>query len=98
MPRRRQHSKLRANAISNDAVHAYSRGGFMALPTALGLKPWPPWPLPLDVDPHGVDQDAPPESMTPHQAAAWRHAQELQRQLVAACNAARLPLPALNGE
>ncbi len=85
MPVKRRVSKATSHRITPSAVAAYEAGDYIALHLALGLKPWQPSPLPLDVTPLGVDQDEPPDYVAgPIQVAAWRQAQALQRELRAA--------------
>ena len=56
---------------------------------ALGLMPWQPSPLPLEIEGLGVDQDEPPAyiARAPHWLADYRLAQELQRELEKAAKA-----------
>ena len=69
-------------------MEAYRAGDYIRLHRALHLPPWHASPLPLDVSPLGVHQGEPPAY---RKAGAWHDtwhvAQELQRELEAACDA-----------
>jgi hypothetical protein len=87
VPVKRRLHKGREHRITDDAISAWRAGDYLALHRALGMKPWEPSPLPLDLTPLGCGQP------TQEGAAAagrdgpllWNQslprAQELQREL-----------------
>ena len=86
MPTKRKRLSRQAQQwISPAAVEAYRAGDFMALHIALGLAPWEPSPLPLSIEPLGIDPDNPP---MPSNGGCWDDAYpkilELHRLLEAA--------------
>ena len=60
MPVKKRTAKGRLHRITSEAVAAYIARDFTGLHRALGLMPWQPSPLPLEIEGLGVDQDEPP--------------------------------------
>ena len=82
MPVKRRLHKGREHRITADAIEAFRAGDHGALHRALGLRPWQPSPLPLAVNPLGVDPAQPPAADDGSiWAQAWQLAVELQGEL-----------------
>ena len=84
MPTKRRPLKRETRRrVTPAAVEAYKARDYMRLHLALGLMPWQPSPLPLEVEGLGVDQGPPPEWVRsyPERVADWELAQRLQREL-----------------
>jgi hypothetical protein len=70
--------------ITPEAISAWRRGDYLGLHRALKLHPGHPSPLPLSVDPLGVDPNDPPDTDDGARAwsQGWQAAVDLQRELL----------------
>ena len=90
MPVKRRAAKERRHRITQEAVEAYVARDFHRLHAALGLFPWELSPLPAETCGLGSIKGEPPAWMLemPDRGADYRQAQELQRELEKATEAA----------
>jgi hypothetical protein len=71
--------------VTDEVRRAWHDCNFHRLHELFDLTPWHHSPLPTEIDGLGVDQGPHPDYYDERQAHDWRRAQELQRQLLAAC-------------
>jgi hypothetical protein len=79
---KRRAAKVKTHRITPEAIEAFRAGDYDRLHRALGLPPWHPSPLPLEV--HGLGVNQRPVAPAPGGCAwaeFWPAAQELQRLL-----------------